>query len=58
MVCHGILTVYKHVCIHEVAVTEAIMIKKENHASATVSHLKCFAVVVEMKCQSVQHSLQ
>ena len=43
---------------HEVAVTEAIMIKKENHASATVSHLKCFVVVVEMKCQSVQHSLQ
>ena len=39
MVCHGMPTVYKHVCVHEVAVTEAIMIKKENHASATVSHL-------------------
>ena len=54
MVCHGMQTVNKHVCIHEV---EAIMIKKGNHASATASHLKCSAVVVEMKCQSVQNSL-
>ena len=58
MVCHGMPSVYKHVCKHEVEVTDAKMIKSGNHASATASHLKCSVVVGEMKCQSVQHSLQ
>ena len=56
--CHGMQTVYKHVCIHEVEIIEVIMITKGNYASATTSHLKCSVVVVEMKCQNVQHSLQ